>query len=259
MGREEDYKEEEYWSDVAARIKERSSERKVAGDSDPYHIYKRKQFLNHFSKFPLRDKHVLEVGPGPGGNIELALQQDPASATGIDISEEMLAMARARLPDHVQLLKTDGTTLPIDDNSVDISYTVTVLQHVTSPGMVEQLLAEISRVTDERIFLCERTEESFQGNDLNHGRTINFYKNHLSPHGFELVNHRFLNIQASYLICGVIRRLFNNPWRSEGQAPTLINQVLQKTFLPLSKMLDPLITQERDLTIMEFRNVKITN
>ena len=176
-------------------------------------------------------------------------EQNPASCTGIDISEEMLTIARDRLPDHVQLLKTNGTTLPIEENSVDLSYTVTVLQHVTSLGMVEKLLSEISRVTAKRIFLCERTEQSFQGNDLNHGRTIDFYKNHLSRQGFELVNHNFLNIQASYLVCGAIRCLFNNPWRSEGQPPTLLNQILQRTFLPLSKMLDPLISQRRDLTL----------
>lgn len=258
MGREQDYKEEAYWSNVATRIIERHDQEKVAGDSDPYHIYKRNQFLKKFSKFPFQNKHILEVGPGPGGNLEQALLQGPASATGIDISNQMLSIAKARLPSDVQLLKTDGTSLPIEDKSVDISYTVTVLQHVTSPGMVEQLLAEISRVSSERIFLCERTEKSFQGNSLNHGRTISFYKNELIQYGFELVDHNFLNIQASYLICGAIRRTFNNPWRSEGQPPTIINQVLQKCLLPLSKVLDPFISQERDLTIMEFRNVKIT-
>jgi len=256
LSRETIYKEEDYWSDVARRIGKRPYQNEVAGDDDPYHNYKRKVFLNHFRQLSFQHKKVLELGCGPGGNLEELMNLNPSSVTGVDISEQMLCLAKQRLPEEVILLKTNGTELPLPNNAVNISYSVTVLQHITTSGMVEQILNELGRVTQDTIYLCERTEQKFRGDQLNQGRTISFYKSELAKVGFQLRSSKYLNIQISYLVCGAIRRIFNNPWRAEGESPTIVNQLLQKVLLPTTRLLDPLVKQERDLTIMEFKKVK---
>ncbi len=63
------YNVEEYWSDVAKRMDVRKKNRLVAGDSEPFYEYKREKFLKMLLTNNFKDKRVLEVGCGPGGNL----------------------------------------------------------------------------------------------------------------------------------------------------------------------------------------------
>lgn len=71
------YHPEPYWSAVATRIKARSGKNVVAGDDEPYYRYKRDKFLKMLSSVDFKDKSVLEVGCGPGGNLEFIDQLMP--------------------------------------------------------------------------------------------------------------------------------------------------------------------------------------
>jgi ubiquinone/menaquinone biosynthesis C-methylase UbiE len=64
----------------------------------------------------------------------------------IDVSEEMLALARAAVPDNVEFQLVDATSVPLQDNSVDAVFTPHVLQHLESLVHVERYLAEAHRV-----------------------------------------------------------------------------------------------------------------
>jgi ubiquinone/menaquinone biosynthesis C-methylase UbiE len=61
---------------------------------------------------------------------------------------------------NIRLTKIDGMHLPFDDQSVDASLTVTVLQHVTGKDMFETLVNEICRVTKETIIIMEDIGQS---------------------------------------------------------------------------------------------------
>lgn len=65
---------------------------------------------------------VLEIGCGVG-----RLMEDGYS--GIDISEEMLKIARERKP-KCEFKLTDGRTIPYPDESFDVVYCVLVFQHL---------------------------------------------------------------------------------------------------------------------------------
>jgi hypothetical protein len=63
----------------------------TAGDDNPFFRYKRQKFLARFLSTIEFNSKVLEVGPGPGGNLlQIVRPGRPRRVIGIDISSEML-------------------------------------------------------------------------------------------------------------------------------------------------------------------------
>jgi phosphatidylethanolamine/phosphatidyl-N-methylethanolamine N-methyltransferase len=91
-------------------------------------------------------ERILEVGVGTG--LSLPLYPPGAQVTGIDISGEMLARARARpardgLKQVVALLRMDAERMYFRDNSFDKVVAMYVVSVVPSPA---RLVAEMRRV-----------------------------------------------------------------------------------------------------------------
>ena len=93
-----EYHPEPYWSDVAKRIKARKGKNVIAGDDEPYYRYKRERFLDLLNEVDFKGKTVLEIGSGPGGNLKALLAKAPRSLTGVDISPDMVELAKSNLP-----------------------------------------------------------------------------------------------------------------------------------------------------------------
>lgn len=89
---------------------------------------------------------LLDLGTGSGRLIEL-LAPRAETATGIDLSRDMLAAARARLGaaglGRVALRQADATRLPFADGSFDTVTLSMLLHHVDDPAAV---IAEAGRV-----------------------------------------------------------------------------------------------------------------
>ena len=143
------YHAETHWSRVGREIAQRQGPNFVAGDDDPYYRYKRAKFVERFLEtLDVDGKTVLEVGSGPGGNLKHLLEhRHAAKLMGVDLAQPMVDLARTHLPPSVEITKVDGTSLPFADQSIDLTYTVTVLQHNTSEPMLRSLVNEICRVT----------------------------------------------------------------------------------------------------------------
>lgn len=108
---------------------------------------------------------VLEVGVGTGKN--LAHYPEGVEVTGIDVSSEMLARARARVGSlrvEAELVEADVQDLPFDDDTFDTAVGTCVFCSVADPV---QGLRELGRVvrSDGRILLLEhvRPRNSFLG------------------------------------------------------------------------------------------------
>lgn len=93
----------------------------------------------------LRPQHLLEVGVGTG--LTLPLYPADTSVTGVDISAEMLAVARRRAEtlrrDPVRLVCLNAETLPFPDASFDcvtLPYVLSVTPHP------DRLVREVRRV-----------------------------------------------------------------------------------------------------------------
>lgn len=91
-------------------------------------------------------KRILEVGVGTG--LSLPYYQQDTRVVGIDISAEMLAIARERANSeslaHVEaLLEMDAENLSFENNSFDAVIAMYVASVVPNPG---HLMAEMARV-----------------------------------------------------------------------------------------------------------------
>lgn len=88
---------------------------------------------------------VLEVGSGPGAAAAVLHQELPAGARLVvtDLSPDMLARARARLPDPVEVSEANCEELPYGDGSFDRLLANLILMLTPDPA---RALAEAHRV-----------------------------------------------------------------------------------------------------------------
>lgn len=248
------YHPETYWNEVAGKISGREDGHFIAGDDEPYYRYKRKKFLRIFHTIDLRNKKVMEVGCGPGGNLLLAAEQDPSRLVGADLSGEMLSLAEKNLAGkNVELALIRDHSFPFADNTFDIVFTSTVLQHTTSDADLAATVAEMCRVSKSDVYIFERIEKKIKGNESCLGRTVDFYEQLFLEHDFVLVKKKFLFIQASYVMAGLTRKLFNSKKRREGESLTKLSIWLQRIMLPVTKMFDKIVKAERDLAMLHFK------
>ena len=91
----------------------------------------------------LRDKRILDLGCGFGWFARWAVEQGAASVLGVDLSENMLARARAQTADpRVRYLKANLETLDLPQESFDLTYSALALHYVEDFG---RLIGEVSR------------------------------------------------------------------------------------------------------------------
>lgn len=253
----EPYHPESYWTEVGQRIEQRDNgENVIAGDDEPYYRYKRKKFLELLTSVDFYKKSILEIGHGPGGNLIEIFKLKPARLTGVDISEQMVKLAKNKVSREVEIIKIDGTHLPFKDGEFDIVFTATVLQHNTIETMLLDLMKEIARVSGNKVFIFERVEDKITGDDLCLGRPVQYYADIMYQHGFTLKSTRFINIRISYYVCGAIRKLLNPGNRKEGEPLNKISVILQNVFLPFTAILDKIFTSQKDLCRIEFERTR---
>ncbi len=250
----ESYNPEYYWDEVAKQIALRKDFKLIAGDDEPYYRYKRKKLLELFDGISFSNKKVLEVGSGPGGNLDYLYNRGAKVIAGTDISQNMVDLSGELLSvKNIIVKKTDGKVLPFDDRSFNLVFTATVLQHNTDELNLKSLIGEICRVSDTEVYIFERIESKITGHESNVGRPIHYYSSLFAEHGFQLQEVKFLNIQMSYFICGAIRKIFNNRNRTEGKPLTKLSIALEKILLPVTSLFDKVIPGKRDLGMLHFK------
>ena len=250
----ESYHPEEYWSKVGSRIESRESGKNViAGDDEPYYRYKRQEFLKLLNALDFIGKSVLEIGHGPGGNLLEIYKHKPAELQGVDISDQMVKLAKNKVPQDVTVQKINGTQLPFSDNHFDIVFSATVLQHNTDDAMMRQLLNEMARVSKKNVVLFERIENQIKGDELCLGRPVSYYQSLMNTSGFDLESAQFINIRISYYVSGIIRKLLNPNSRKEGEPLTRFSEIMQKVTLPITSVLDKMWTSNKDIGRLIFR------
>jgi ubiquinone/menaquinone biosynthesis C-methylase UbiE len=90
---------------------------------------------------------VLEVGPGYGATTDVLSQSVP-KLTSVEIDPELAAMLRERFADvaTVEIVNADATTLPYADQSFTGAACFTMLHHVPTDELQNQLFGEVARV-----------------------------------------------------------------------------------------------------------------
>jgi SAM-dependent methyltransferase len=266
------YEPREYWSAVAEKVRRRPGGSLLAGDDSPFLRYKREAFLDRMlRRIPLRGKAVLEVGCGPGANLLEVAAAGPRRLVGCDISPKMIELAVENTAGrtNVECVELAGAALPFDRNEFDVSFTVTVLQH-NGDETVRRLVAEMSRVTAEALYLIEDTKR--RSRDLSRFvgwitggtvrpesyvlRRVSDYAEICAGSSFDLVDVRPLNVYASDLMrVGVWlldSQLVRSSARREGEQLSRFQARAERLMLPITSALDHRVRQGHGLTAMRF-------
>jgi SAM-dependent methyltransferase len=114
-------------------------------------------YLDTFSRFfpwslPAPGGRILEVGSGLGYVMQAAAERfEPASVVGLDVAPTMIAKGKQRfvrdgvVDARLEFSLYDGVTIPYDDNSFDLVYSVASLQHIPK-CYAYNLFFEINRI-----------------------------------------------------------------------------------------------------------------
>jgi ubiquinone/menaquinone biosynthesis C-methylase UbiE len=168
-----------------------------------------------------------------------------------------IATKNLSLYDSVELKKIDGVNLPYPDKSVDISFTVTVLQHNTEERMFRSLVQELCRVTKTTIVIMEDIgwSQHLGGEGSWIGRQVDVYKSIFAEYGFQLFQRQFLNTKISrlwYKWIFTFYRLFIAKQHKEGDPIGVTIKFLIGLPMPIIRILDEIFVEERDLAKIVF-------
>lgn len=248
-----DYNPREYWSHVADEIAERSAGNVIAGDDTPFYEYKRDAVIARFlRRMPVAGANVLEVGCGPGGNLAEVARLQPSRLVGCDISARMLALARrttAGTP--VELVEVDGDTLPFADAEFSLTYSVTVVQHNHEPRF-SRMIAEMCRVTARSVRMIEGIAPVRDEGYAFVLRPADEYVRVCEANGFRFTGAEPLRVAASEWVADRLRRKLNPRSRAEGDPVTPMNRRIERGVLPVTKVLDRVVTGRRGLMMLSF-------
>ena len=110
---------------------------------------------------------LLEVGPGPGLATQI-LCRDYPGVTSVEIDADLAAAAKHRLAGAAaRVLRGDGTRLPFRDEAFSGAVCFTMLHHVPSRQLQDQLVAEVHRVL--------RPGSTFAGSDSRWSRSFQLF------------------------------------------------------------------------------------
>lgn len=112
--------------------------------------------LARLTPAPAQQRRALDIGCGPG-RLMLPLADHFGEIHGIDVSDEMIELARARLNSvpHAHLHVGSGSDLqPLESNYFDLVYSYVVFQHIPTRDIVLNYLREAERVLKPGGVLC---------------------------------------------------------------------------------------------------------
>jgi ubiquinone/menaquinone biosynthesis C-methylase UbiE len=90
-------------------------------------------------------KKVLDVGCGTGTILSLLSKNNAINLSGVDLSEEMLSVAKQKLDDKIELKIGDSEQLPWENNIFDAIICTDSFHHYPEP---KKALREMARVLD---------------------------------------------------------------------------------------------------------------
>jgi ubiquinone/menaquinone biosynthesis C-methylase UbiE len=89
--------------------------------------------------------NALEIGPGFGATTRV-LARRSGSLTVLELAESYCERLRREFDDDIEIVQADATAMPFADGRFSGVACFTMLHHVPSPELQNQLLGEVSRV-----------------------------------------------------------------------------------------------------------------
>lgn len=101
----------------------------------------------------------LELGPGDC-SLSLAMCEHVKHVHAVDVSHEMTKGLDT--PENFELVISDGTSIPIDKETVDVAYSNQFMEHIHPEDVVEQLDHIYASLRPGGVYLC-RTPNALSG------------------------------------------------------------------------------------------------
>lgn len=182
------------------------------------------------SALPQENIQLLDFGCG-SGNLSRSLASEQRKITGIDISPELLDLARKQNDvHHSRFVLYDGAALPFPDQSFDVAVSYVVLNHIVDDSRLTDTIREIRRVLKDsgRLICIEQTRRKtlLTYNGIKKQRSIVDFSSIFAAAGFaidEVRNVRKARYVPIYLIrYGLVPRgLFQLLARIDGMLANL--------------------------------------
>ena len=102
------------------------------------------EYLPAWKRYGLDLESCIEIGCG-AGRITRQLARNFHRVSGIDVSSDMIALAKRAAPE-AEFALSDGVSLPRPDNSFSAAFSCEVFQHFDSRDMAASYFREIFRV-----------------------------------------------------------------------------------------------------------------
>lgn len=106
-----------------------------------YYLQKRIDFL--IKQVPNMEASVLDFGCGTG-TLAKALKDLGLKIAGVDISEEMMKIARSK---GLAVSTHNNERLPFEDETYDLVYSVATFHHLVDSKLINKVINELVRVT----------------------------------------------------------------------------------------------------------------
>src|SRR5579862_7611399 len=105
-------------------------------------------FFRHWQHYGVNLESCLEIGCG-AGRLTRQLSRTFEGVDAVDISEDMVALARGAVNPNVKFAVIDGLHLPYPDHHVKAVFSALVLQHLDDVEIGYAYFREFFRVLDE--------------------------------------------------------------------------------------------------------------
>lgn len=189
--------QKKYWEDSAkfGPVASVIDPRDTLGFKNKYIIFVRDQAI--LSVLP-KDKRlsILDFGCG-SGNLTKALASDVRRVVGVDISFDLLRLAKEQNDPQVSsFLQFDGHSVPLKDQRFDLALTYVVLNHIVNDDHLIKVLKEIHRVLapQGKLVCIEQTRKTgaLTDNELKNQRSLDQFEKAFNQAGFRVEKREFI-------------------------------------------------------------------
>ncbi|NEQ32959.1 MAG: class I SAM-dependent methyltransferase [Leptolyngbya sp. SIO4C5] len=119
-----------------------------ANERTDYLIRQRVNFLTHFFE---PETTFLEIGCG-SGHLTSKIAAQASKVYAVDVSEELTRTLN--LPENVELIISDGVSIPVPEASIDVAYSHQLMEHLHPEDAIEQLQAIYRALKPGGVYAC---------------------------------------------------------------------------------------------------------
>ena len=166
--------------------------------------------VRFISRFLTEDASFLEIGAGDCA-VSAEVSRSVAKVVAIDVSHE--AAANSSYPANLEWIISDGISVPVPDNSVNVTYSNQLMEHLHPDDAIDQLQSIYQSLVTGGVYICSTP------NRLSGPHDVSRYFDR-EPTGFHLKEYSSSELEELFgkvgfakttIFCGGSRRYIKTP------------------------------------------------